>query len=215
MNNVVSLTKMSINNFLSLKKSSIIILICFSVAASVNIGFAVMLIAMITYLFAYQTMAYEDSYGINYLISYLPVTKKEYVLSRYLFNIIMMAVASLWYGVIYLISTKFNLIDFSVFSFKMIVEAGIVSSVILISILIPLLLKLGIVKGRMAMTVIYVAVIISVITFGQSASPEVFRVLDKFAFINGDVAVVVFSVVCMLISYFVSNKIYNNKELLN
>ena len=74
MNNIVNLIKLSFNNFLSIKKSVVLIVLCFSVAAITNPTFAVMLIGMITYVIAYQTMAYEDSYGINYLISYLPVT---------------------------------------------------------------------------------------------------------------------------------------------
>lgn len=216
MNNIMNLIKLSFNNFLSIKKSVVLIVFCFSVAGAFNPAFSVMLIGMITYVIAYQTMAYEDSYGIDYLISYLPVTKKEFVLSRYLFNLMMMVFACLFYTVIYLISSKFNVMKNMELDYKMILYAGIFISVVLISVCIPLLLKFGIVKGRTMMTVVFMGVImIPSFTFVSESSGVSISLAEKLAHINGDLLLAVISIICLIISYLISCKIYNKKELLN
>ena len=199
MNNIMNLIKLSFNNFLSIKKSVVLIVLCFSVAGAFSPAFSVMLIGMITYVIAYQTMAYEDSYGIDYLISYLPVTKKEFVLSRYLFNLMMMVFACLFYTVIYLISSKFNVMKNMELDYKMILYAGIFISVVLISVCIPLLLKFGIVKGRTMMTVVFMAVImIPSFTFVSESNGVSISLAEKLTHINGDLLLVVISIICLL-----------------
>lgn len=216
MNNIMNLIKLSFNNFLSIKKSVVLIVFCFSVAGAFNPAFSVMLIGMITYVIAYQTMAYEDSYGIDYLISYLPVTKKEFVLSRYLFNLMMMVFACLFYTLIYLISSKLNVMKNMELDYKMILYAGIFISVVLISVCIPLLLKFGIVKGRTMMTVVFMVVImIPSFTFVSESNGVSISLAEKLAHINGDLLLAVISIICLIISYLISCKIYNKKELLN
>ena len=216
MNNIMNLIKLSFNNFLSIKKSVVLIVLCFSVAGAFSPAFSVMLIGMITYVIAYQTMAYEDSYGIDYLISYLPVTKKEFVLSRYLFNLMMMVFACLFYTVIYLISSKFNVMKNMELDYKMILYVGIFISVVLISVCIPLLLKFGIVKGRTMMTVVFMGVImIPSFTFVSESNGVSISLAEKLTHINGDLLLVVISIICLTISYLISCKIYNKKELLN
>ena len=76
MRNIMNLVNLSFNNFLSIKKMALFIMVVFGVASLVNPGFSSMLVGMITYVIAYQTMAYEDSYGIDHMIAHLPVTKK-------------------------------------------------------------------------------------------------------------------------------------------
>ena len=216
MSNIINLIKLSFNNFLSINKSVVFIVFCFSIAAVFNPAFSVMLIGMITYAIAYQTMAYEDSYFIDYLISYLPVTKKEYVLSRYLFSLIIMVFSCVFFSILYFICSKFNLMQNGELSYEIILSAGIFISVLLISICIPLLLKFGIVKGRTMMTLVFMAVImIPSFVFINETDKGVISLSEKLAYINGDLLVGVFCIVCLLISYFLSCKIYNNKELLN
>ncbi|WP_455537913.1 ABC-2 transporter permease [Terrisporobacter sp.] len=216
MNNIVNLIKLSFNNFLSIKKSVVLIVFCFSMAAVFNPAFSVMLIGMITYVVAYQTMAYEDSYGINHLISYLPVTKKEYVLSRYLFNIIMMFFACLFYTILYFLSNKLNLMQNIDLDYKMILYAGVFISILLISVCIPLLLKFGIIKGRTMMTVVFMVIImIPSFTFVSGEKGEIISLSEKLAHISLDLLIIVFLAVCLIVSYFVSCKVYSKKELLN
>lgn len=217
MSNIINLMKLSFNNFLSIKKSVLLLIICFSIAAATNPAFSVMLIGMITYVIAYQTMAYEDSYGINYLISYLPVTKKEFVLSRYLFNLVMMVIACLYYTVLYLFSKQFNIAQVNGINldYKSILYAGIFISVLLISVCIPLLLKFGIVKGRTMMTLVFmVIIIIPSFTFVHESSNEIISLSEKIASINGDLLLFIVSIICLSISYIITCKIYNKKELL-
>ena len=216
MNNIVNLIKLSFNNFLSIKKSVVLIVLCFSVAAITNPTFAVMLIGMITYVIAYQTMAYEDSYGINYLISYLPVTKKEYVLSRYLFNLLMMIFGCSFYSLLYLISKKLNIMENLTLDYKTILYTGIFISILLISVCIPLLLKFGIIKGRTMMTIVFMAIIIiPSFTFVRASNGKVISLAEKLTYLNGDLLLILLSLAFLIISYFISCKIYNKKELLN
>ncbi|MDZ4910797.1 hypothetical protein GNF68_17675, partial [Clostridium perfringens] len=111
MRNIMNLVNLSFNNFLSVKKMALFIVVAFGAASLINPSFSTMLMGMITYVIAYQTMAYEDSYGIDYMISHLPVTKNEYVISRYIFCILTIVGASILCSFIFFISNKVNLVD--------------------------------------------------------------------------------------------------------
>lgn len=212
MKNIMNLVNLSFNNLLSVKKMPLFIVVAFSLASLVNPTFSVMLMGMITYVTAYQTMAYEDSYGIDYLISYLPVTRNEYVISRYIFCILAIFGSSILCSLIFFISDKISLVKLAGFDYKTILYTGAISSVILVSVLIPVLLYFGMKKGRMAMMFIFVLITIipSVVI---EDSQTIMNILDNLNKININFLGGAFIIVILFISYFISRFLYEKKEI--
>lgn len=213
MRNVINLVNLSFNNFLSVKRMALFIVVAFGVASLVNPGFSSMLVGMITYVIAYQTMAYEDSYGIDYMISHLPVTRNEYVISRYIFGIITIFGASILCSLIFFISKKMNLVDLTGIDYKMILYIGIISAVALISILIPVLLYFGMKKGRMAMIFIFM-VIVMIPSLAINDIESAMNILNKLSGMNINFLSGVLTIIILLISYFITRFLYEKKEII-
>lgn len=211
--NIMNLVNLSFNNFLSVKKIALFILVAFSGASLINPSFSTMLMGMITYTIAYQTMAYEDSYGIDYMIAHLPVTKNEYVISRYIFCILTIIGASILCSFIFFISNKVNLVDLSGIDYKIILYIGIISAVTLASVLIPVLLYFGMKKGRMAMMFIFL-IIVMIPSLAVDDIQTVIKVLNKLSEININIFVGVLTILILLISYLITRFLYEKKEVI-
>lgn len=211
MNNIINLTKLSWNNFLSIKKMTLLIVVAFSVAAFANSQFILMLIGMVTYVIAYQTIAYEESYKINYLISYLPVTKKQYIASRYIFNLLSVFIGCLLFSVIYYICIKLNMPSVENIDYKMNLYIGIISSVTLICILNPVIFYFGVEKGRLAIMLIFMLLVL--IPSMAQDSNLVKEIISRITNIKIDILVPVYVVVTIYISYLISKLLYIKKEI--
>ncbi len=213
MRNIMNLVNLSFNNFLSIKKMALFIVVAFGAASLVNPGFSSMLVGMITYVIAYQTMAYEDSYGIDYMIAHLPVTRNEYVISRYIFGIITIVGSGILCSLIFFISKKMNLVDLTGIDYKMILYIGIISAVVLISILIPVLLYFGMKKGRMAIIFIFM-VIVMIPSLVINDIETAMNILNKLSEMNINLLSGVLTIVILLISYFITRFLYEKKEII-
>lgn len=213
MRNIINLVNLSFNNFLSVKKMALFIVVAFSAASLVNPGFSTMLMGMITYVIAYQTMAYEDSYGIDHMISHLPVTKNEYVISRYVFCILTIVGAAILCSLIFFISKQMNLVDLTGIDYKIILYTGIISAFILVSVLIPVLLYFGMKKGRMAMILIFM-VIVMIPSLAVNDAQTVINMLNKLNELNTNLFASIFTIAILFISYFITRFLYEKKEII-
>lgn len=213
MKNIMSLVNLSFNNFLSIKKMALFVIVAFGAVSLVNPGFLTMLVGMITYVAAYQTMAYEDSYGIDYMIYNLPVTKNEYVISRYIFSILTIAGSSILCSLIFFISNKLNLVDLLGIDYKVILYTGIISSIILVSILIPVILYFGMKKGRMAIIFIFL-IIVMIPSLVIDDAQTVRNILNELSKININFLSVILTIVILLISYLITRFLYEKKEII-
>lgn len=213
MRNIMNLVNLSFNNFLSIKRMALFIVVAFGVASIVNPTFSVMLIGMITYIVAYQTMAYEDSYGIDHMISYLPVTKNEYVISRYIFCVLIIVGAGMLCSLIFFVSNKVNVVELRRIDYKTILYIGTISAVILISVLIPVLLYFGMKKGRMAMILIFM-IIVMIPSFIIDDVETTMNILNRLGEKNITLLGGIFTLVILLISYFIANFLYDRKEII-
>ena len=157
MNNIINLTKMSFLNLKSVYKQISLIWIIWIGVAIFNSFFLNILFGLSILLTLYQVMAYEDSNGIDYLISYLPVKRSEYVISRYLLGIVSFLLSTIVVCIVYFISIKINTSD--QIPMEILLPTGITSAILAISIIIPLVLKFGMNKGR-----IFISIIVMIIS---------------------------------------------------
>ena len=214
MNNVINLTKMSFTNLKSVYKQIWYIWIIWIGIAIYNPSFLNILLGMSVLLTVYQVMAYEDHNNINYLISYLPVKRKEYVLSRYLLGIVSILLASILLCIVYFVSTKIN--PSQVMSLDILLPTSIISAILSMSVIIPLVLKFGINKGRLFMTMIGIVVStvpVSIMSEISKDSKILETIMNAINALGIPVITVVTSVIILLISIAISINLYKNKEI--
>ena len=216
MKNIINLVKMSYSNLNAVKSILLISIIIFIAGSVINPIFLNMLIGIIVYQMTYQVIAYEESYGIDYLIASLPVTKKEYITSRYIFGLTSTIISILIFTVTYRLVLTFSSKSYDIIDFKTMLTVGIASSIILVSVLIPSILKFGIVKGRVFITIVGLSIVMAPASLisAMAEEKEAMIFLSKINEIGIGTIFLVVSVVVLIISYITSQKIYKNKQVL-
>lgn len=216
MDNSIKLTKMSCKNLWSIKKTILIMTIIYMLLAICNDVILNMLFGFIVYINIHQTLAYEEGYGIDTLISYLPVKGKEYVLSRYLFSVINIVFSIVIFTFCFYVSNLKATSDATNLPYIPMLVLCMLPSVLMLSISLPILIKTGLKKGR---------VIVMIIMMSAMFIPGIF--VEEFmigaskisASINletfGIVIAILASVLILGLSYFISCALYKEKELLN
>ena len=205
---------MSFTNLKSVYKQIWYIWIIWIGIAIYNPSFLNILLGMSVLLTVYQVMAYEDHNNINYLISYLPVKRKEYVLSRYLLGIVSILLASILLCIVYFVSTKIN--PQQEMSLDILLPTSIISAILSMSVIIPLVLKFGINKGRLFMTMIGIVVSTIPVSIMSEISEDpktLETIMNAINALGIPVITVVTSVIILLISIAISINLYKNKEI--
>ena len=214
MTNVINLTKMSYTNLKSVYKQIWYIWLVWIGVAIYNPFFLNILLGMSVLLTLYQVMAYEDHNNINYLISYLPVKRKEYVLSRYLLGIVSILLASILLCIVYFVSIKIN--DLQGISLNLLLPTSITSAILSMSIIIPLVLKFGINKGRVFMSIIVILVStmpLSLMSDISQDSKTLETIMNIINSVGMPLITVVINIIILLVSICISINLYKNKEI--
>ena len=214
MNNIINLTKMSFTNLKSVYKQIWYIWIVWIGVAIYNPFFLNILLGIGVLLTVYQVMAYEDHNNIDYLISYLPVKRKEYVLSRYLFGIISILLSIILLCIVYFVSIKIN--PSQEMSLDILLPISIISAILSMSVIIPLVLKFGINKGRVFMSIIIMVVstipvsLISGISQDSKMLEAIMKIMNNFGI---PLLAVVINIITLVVSIAISINLYKNKEI--
>ena len=216
MNNIINLLMMSLSNLNALKKTLLFALVIFIPVTIFNPIMLNMLIGVIVFNLAYQVMAYEDMNGIDYLISYMPVTRKEYVASRYLLGIVMTFIASTVFIFCYYFATKYPPVRDQLVDYKLTLGIGVTTAIGGFSLITPCILKFGSVKGRMLSTFLMIFIVMTpAFILGAIKEKEMFMdIIIKLNNLNMTVVFLLVNIVVLLISYIVSKNIYTKKEIL-
>ena len=214
MSNVINLTKMSFTNLKSVYKQIWYIWIIWIGVAIYSPFFLNILLGMIVLLTVYQVMAYEDHNNINYLISYLPVIRNEYVLSRYLFGIVSMLLSVVLLCIVYFVSIKIN--GLQGISLNLLLPISITSAILSMSVIIPLVLKFGINKGRVFMSIIVILVStmpLSLMSDISQDSKTLETIMNIINSVGMPLITVVINIIILLVSIGISINLYKNKEV--
>lgn len=214
MNNIINLTKMSFLNLKSVYKQISLIWMIWIGVAIFNSFFLNILFGLSILLTLYQVMAYEDSNGIDYLISYLPVKRSEYVISRYLLGIVSLLLSTLVVCIVYFISIKINTSD--QIPMEILLPTGITSAILAISVIIPLVLKFGMNKGRVFISIIIMIIStlpISLVSGIDKSSKMINTLMNIINNVGIPMIAIIINIAILLISMFISIKLYMNKEI--
>lgn len=214
MNNIINLTKMSFTNLKSVYKQIWFIWIVWIGVAIFNPFFLNMLFGLSILLTLYQVMAYEDNNGINYLIAFIPVKRSEYVISRYLLGIGSLLLSTIVIYIVYLVSIKIN--PLKEIPIEILLPISITSAILAMSIIIPLVLKFGINKGRVFMSIIIMIITMTPIYIISDISKNP-KMIDNIMNIINNIGIpiiaILINIVIILISAFISIKLYQSKEI--
>ena len=214
MSNVINLTKMSFTNLKSVYKQIWYIWIIWIGVAIYSPFFLNILLGMSVLLTVYQVMAYEDHNNIDYLISYLPVKRNEYVLSRYLLGIVSILLASILLCIVYFVSIKINSLES--IALNILLPTSITSAILSMSVIIPLVLKFGINKGRVFMSIIVILVStmpLSLMSDISQDSKTLETIMNIINSVGMPLITVVINIIILLVSIGISINLYKNKEI--
>lgn len=193
-------------------KSMVIIFIVYLILAfqgTFDVTFIVPLIGIMLFI---STFSYDDFNNWNSYAVTLPNGRKNVVRAKYIASIILTAVLgivalAIGVGIGYAKTNNINIEE--IISSLM---GTILSSVIIISLLYPIVFKFGSTNGR----IILFAVVFGIAGIGALISQFVdmtpiinmINELDNYVLI----AIPIISIILLGISYLISNKIYQNKE---
>ena len=176
---------------------------------TMDITFVVPLIGIMLFI---STFSYDDFNNWNSYAVTLPDGRKNVVKAKYIASIILTVILSVvalafGVGVAYIKSNNINL-DETISALM----GTVLSSVIIISLLYPIVFKFGATNGR----IILFAVVFGIAGIGALISNfidmtpviNMINELDNYALI----AIPIISIILLGISYLISNKIYQHKE---
>jgi len=193
-------------------KSMVIIFIVYLMLAFQGIFDVTFIVPLIGVMLFISTFSYDDFNNWNSYAVTLPNGRKNVVRAKYIASIILTAILgvaalTIGVGISYIKTNSINLDE--IMSSLM---GTILSSVIIISLLYPIVFKFGATNGR----IILFAVVFGVAGIGALIAQFVdmtfiinmINGLDSYSLI----AIPIISVILLVISYLISNKIYQSKE---
>ncbi|MEG0295692.1 MAG: ABC-2 transporter permease [Clostridium sp.] len=215
MNSVISLIKQNILTIIGLKRNLLIIVMFSFLYPLLFPDLLLFTSVIIPYTLLINLFSMEEKNKSQYLISTLPIKKESYVVAKYLLAgaiIIVNVLVSLFMN--YILSMGIGMNNPKGYEPIFILIVGIMFPVVLVSIGVPILIKIGAVKGQIIMLV-SVGAICGVVggVLGASGvlSSNVILNLDKITLI---ILVLGICLILILTSYFISLNIYNKKEVL-
>ncbi len=193
-------------------KSMVIIFIVYLILAFQGIFDVTFIVPLIGIMLFISTFSYDDFNNWNSYAVTLPNGRKNVVRAKYIASIILTVVLgigalAIGIGISYTKTNSINLDE--IISSLM---GTMLSSVIIISLLYPIVFKFGATNGR---------IILFVVVFGAAGiGALIAQFVDMTSIINMInrldsyllIAIPIISVILIGISYLISNKIYQNKE---
>jgi len=188
----------------------------FMLIAGNNTAFAVVYANILFVTFGITTISY-DNYDNGYAFLFtLPISRKLYVMEKYVFSMLSIATGTVL-SLILMVGVSFIKEDYILATSEIAFVIGYGISAILISaIMLPVNLKFGPEKGRIAMVVLIAIVMSGIFAMAKiSGTMDLTRVYLGIKGSPAFIIIGIFSVIVLLIlagSYLISCKIMENKE---
>lgn len=179
-----------------------------------SMGYVTMLITI----FSLNTISYDEhENGMSFLMT-LPITRKTYVQEKYAFAVALATVASALSVILVYVISMIRHID--VVLKEVLIIGGVLSgvSILIFAITLPLMVKFGSDKGRIALFAVFavIGVLIALLAkLVEKPGSPLMNVVVKFSELSSGtiVFIAVFAMILtVLASYFVTVKIISRKE---
>ncbi|MEG1310795.1 MAG: ABC-2 transporter permease [Romboutsia sp.] len=215
MKNIINLVKMNYSNLNAVKKMIILPLVIFVPVSVINPMFLNMLIGVIFFNITQTVIAYEDSYGIDTLIGYLPVKRSEYVISRYVSGILNIGIATCIFIICYYLADKYSTDNWTLLPYGITLGIAITAAITGLAIIIPCILKFGAVKGRTIVTLLMIIVLMIPAILSQVLVENKIleSVLIKLNTLSMPLIFVGINIIILTVSYMITQRLYVKKEI--
>ena len=210
MKNLINLLKLQYNSLFALKKSLLILVVMaifFAVFQPFMIVFAGAMFLMIS---CYSLVFYEERSKMNYLIYSLPITTREYILSKYIFGLLNTIISI---GISILLASIIKFVGYSSDVNSMPIYAIALSTlsigIFFLAIVQPAALLLGTEKGR------YILVFLAVlpITFSTSLVQLLPQINITLSPVILGILLTLIVITLLLVSYFITCNMFAKKEV--
>lgn len=210
MKNLINLLKLQYNSLFALKKSLLILVVMaifFAVFQPFMIVFAGAMFLMIS---CYSLVFYEEKSKMNYLIYSLPITTREYILSKYIFGLLNTIISI---GISILLASIIKFVGYSSDVNSMPIYAIALSTlsigIFFLAIVQPAALLLGTEKGR------YILVFLAVlpITFSTSLVQLLPQINITLSPVILGILLTLIVITLLLVSYFITCNMFAKKEV--
>lgn len=180
--------------------------------------FAISYMTIVFSLFTLSTISYDEyNNGMAYLFT-LPFSRKEYVQEKYVFGILTTTGALAGVSVLAFVSSAIRSSSFEIGVWAVGIVVSLLVAIILLTITIPLQLKFGAERSRIALLAVFgccaLAAYIAV-TLVKTFGVDLTKIFDKLVHQRTLVLVVggcLIGVLAIAVSYLVSLKIMNKKQ---
>ncbi|MCH5321684.1 MAG: ABC-2 transporter permease [Eubacterium sp.] len=186
----------------------------------ISIGFfAMSLLSKISMVFLYYsitivsiismtTIAYDETYKWNKYELILPISRKTVVSEKYLFSLILVLPMIIIEAIIYLLVSGLPITDiFSLMSMMLL------CGVILPIVVLPIVFKFGYIKGRIVNMIIIALIAASISAISGKNMLNGALLEGAFIPLKNAVLFAVISVILMIVSFLISVKVYQKREL--
>lgn len=210
MKNLINLLKLQYNSLFALKKSLLILVVMaifFAVFQPFMIVFAGAMFLMIS---CYSLVFYEEKSKMNYLIYSLPITTREYILSKYIFGLLNTIISI---GISIFLASIIKFVGYSSDVNSMPIYAIALSTlsigIFFLAIVQPAALLLGTEKGR------YILVFLAVlpITFSTSLVQLLPQINITLSPVILGILLTLIVITLLLVSYFITCNMFAKKEV--
>lgn len=186
------------------------------VATGSEVTFLMSYLMFVFAIFTLSTMAYDDlDNGMNYLLT-LPVTRGQYVLSKYIFGLFMIGLAGVASAIVILIVLSMNaeVVNMQEIIFTCAVIVGIV--LLFLGVTFPIHFKYGAEKGKIVMFIVF-AIIVMPFAAIEKLLEDKGIALEQLLSVDLRVETVIMAIVGIGVivyglSILISKKIMENKE---
>lgn len=178
--------------------------IIFGVLCKMDISFLLPFMLLTTYM---STFSYDEFNNFNSFVCTLPNGRESVVKSKYLLTIILTFIISVIGFIVTLFVSNSNIEEI-----VSTLTGTVFALILVISFLYPIMFKFGAEKGRIVLLVAFfgigsiLTILMRNISLNDSSSFIYF--LDTY----GLILIIVISVISLTVSYFISKRIYLNKE---
>lgn len=212
MNNIINLTRSYIETIMTMKKQ-IAILIIFAVGFGIfETSFIAYAAGMSVMILVFQVLAVEEVNGVDFLVSILPVRKKEYIISRYLGGLIAIIVGCILITCSYLLAKILGQMEVEI-PYIYFLTTTIISCVIIVAINIPVILKYGSVKGRTVLTFLNIfGIFLPMLLLDKLSENKIFISIVSNP-IMLTLSLLLSGIIVLYVSYVIALNLYNKKEI--
>lgn len=211
MSMVWNLVHMDFVKFKSLQRSQFFYMLMIVVLALIGPDFSLFSVVLLLYMMTYTIPAYDDMYKADYLTGTLPASRRQIVLSKYVFNLFGIAMGAVLLVVENLLYTT-PIYGNREFDVVPVVCLFVLMALLFLSISLPLVLILGATKSRIYVLILYMGACAGALPLMKSLQVDT-GILEGV--MRYPVLLVGVGLVFLAMSYGFAQKFYQQKQFLD